>query len=88
MIDLNPIDVLKKREVTFLPVHFSKIKIDRMMFDQEIANWIKSKLKGRYFLGSVADIGKDNKVKIFLSIAFEDQKELTYFMLACPFYRR
>lgn len=88
MLDLNPIDVLKKREVKFLPVHFSKIKLDRLNFDPNIQKWIKSRLKGRYFLGNTSEIGSDNKLKVFTSIAFEDQKELTYFMLACPFYRR
>lgn len=88
MLDLNPIDVLKKRQVKFLPVHFSKIKLDRFMLDYNIEKWIKSKLKGRYFLGNVSDVDKSNKLKVFTIIGFEDQKELTYFMLACPFYRR
>lgn len=88
MLDLNPIEVLKKRQVSFLPVHFSKIKLDRSMSDLEIEKWIKSKLKGRYFIGNVPALGQDNKLKVFTSIAFEDHKELTYFMLACPFYRR
>lgn len=88
MLDLNPIEVLKKRQVSFLPVHFSKIKLDRSMSDYEIEKWIKSKLKGRYFIGNISDVGHDNKLKVFTSIAFEDHKELTYFMLACPFYRR
>lgn len=88
MLELNPIDVLKKRQMNFLPTHFSKIKLDRSMSDCEIENWIRNKLKGRYFIGNISDVGKDNKLKIFTAIAFEDQKELTYFMLACPFYRR
>lgn len=88
MLDLNPIDVLKKRQVNFLPVHFSKIKLDRSMSDHDIEKWIKSKLKGRYFIGNISDVGSDNRLKVFSSIAFEDHKELTYFVLACPFYRR
>lgn len=88
MLDLNPIDVLKKRQVKFLPIHFSKTKLDRFMLDFNIEKWIKSKLKGRFFLGNVSHVDQDNKLKIFTIIGFEDQKELTYFMLACPFYRR
>lgn len=88
MLDLNPIDVIKKRKLNFLPVHFSKIKIERFLFDEDLEKWIRSKLKGRYFIGNTSDLGKDDKLKVFTSIAFEDQKELTYFMLACPFYRR
>lgn len=88
MLDLNPIDVLKKRQVKFLPVHFSKIKLDRSFGDHDIERWIKTKLKGRYFFGNISDVGQDNRLKVFTAVGFEDQKELTYFMLACPFYRR
>lgn len=88
MLELNPIDVLKKRQMNFLPTHFSKIKLDRSMYEPDIDKWIRNKLKGRYFIGNISDVDKYNKLKIFTSIAFEDHKELTYFMLACPFYRR
>jgi len=88
MLDLNPIDVIKKRKLNFLPVHFSKIKIERSFFDENLEKWIRAKLKGRYFVGNTSDLSADDKLKVFTSIAFEDQKELTYFMLACPFYRR
>lgn len=88
MLDLNPIDILKKRQMNFLPVHFSKIKLDRFLSDDNIEKWIRSKLKGRYFIGNTSDVGNDERLKVYTSIAFEDHKELTYFMLACPFYRR
>ena len=88
MLDLNPIDVIKKRKLNFLPPHFSKIKIERSLFEENLEKWVRTKLKGRYFLGNVSDLGNDDKLKVFTSIAFEDHKELTYFMLACPFYRR
>ena len=88
MLDLNPIEVLKKRRLKFLPVHFSKINLERSFHTFELESWIKSKLKGRYFLGNNTQISKENKVKIFTSVAFDDQKELTYFMLACQYLRR
>jgi hypothetical protein len=89
MFDLNPIDVLKQREVSSLPPHFSKIKIsDSEFFEGDISTWIKTKLKGRYCIIRSPAIDKDEKLKSATFVAFEEQKELTYFMLACPYLRR
>lgn len=69
--------------------HFSKIKISNSeVFDLNIDNWIRSKLKGRYYILNNPAIDETNKVKLSTFVGFEDQKELTYFMLACPFLRR
>lgn len=88
MFDLNPLDVLKIRKIKNLPPHFSKLKIsDTELFDG-LEEWVKSKLKGRYFLGKLPSIDEDNNLKSSFFIGFEDQKELTYFMLACPILRR
>jgi hypothetical protein len=43
-------------------------------------NWIDYKLTGRYSI-----VQKPNKNGVQTIIGFEDAKELTYFMLACPF---
>lgn len=89
MLDLNPTDVLKIREVKFVAPHFSKIKIsDSERFDYNILNWIKSRLKGRYYLVHVPSTDGADKLKISTFAGFEEQKELTYFMLACPYLRR
>lgn len=89
MLDLNPTDVLKIREMTSVPPHFSKIKISESeRFDYNIINWIKSKLKGRYYIASIPAIDQNDRLKISTFVGFEEQKELTYFMLACPYLRR
>lgn len=89
MFDLNPLDVLKKREVKTLPPHFGKIKIsDTELFDGTIGTWVKSKLKGRYCIVRAPSIDQSGNLKSATFIAFEDHKELTYFMLACPHLRR
>ncbi len=87
MFDLNPLDILGKRELTYIPPHFSKASIPAV-FDSPIKDWIKSKLKGRYCLVRVPAIDSNDKLKSSTIVAFEDQKELTYFMLACPHLRR
>jgi hypothetical protein len=89
MFDLNPIDVLKQREVETLPPHFSKTRIaDVELFDGDVLNWIKNKLKGRFCLLRTPLIDQEGRLKSTTIVAFEEQKELTYFMLACPYLRR
>lgn len=88
MFDLNPLDILKKRELKFLPPHFSKLKLsDFDNFDNKMSDWIRSKLKGRYCVISIPAIEND-KLKPNTYVGFENEKELTYFMLACPHLRR
>jgi len=89
MIDLNPLDVLKIRETKTLPPHFSKVRIsDNESFDFKILDWIKSKLNGRYCVTNYPSIDSRNRFKTATFVGFEEQKELTYFVLACPYLRR
>ena len=89
MFDLNPIDVLKKRKLAYLPVHFSKIKIsDGELFEGNVQEWVQNKLKGRYAITRAPSLDSEGNLKSATFVAFEDQKELTYFMLACPHLRR
>lgn len=85
--DLNLLDVLKKRKLNYLPLHFKNIDID--LFDKaEIEKWVKNKLQGRYCIVNTQKIEENNRLKNVVSIGFEDETELTYFILACPYLRR
>jgi hypothetical protein len=89
MIEYNPLDVLKKRSLQTMPPHFGKIKVaDFSLVDDELESWIRTKLKGRYAVTQLPTVGNDGKLKSAMFAGFEDQKELTYFMLACPYLRR
>lgn len=91
MIEFNPLNILGKREVNTMPPHFSKIKLETKEFyyeDNKIRNWVSSKLKGRFSIKKMPLIGIDGRMKSDFFIGFEDQKELTYFILACPHIRR
>jgi len=89
MIEYNPLEILKKRSLQVMPPHFGKIKLADVNFlTHEIENWIRIKLKGRYAIVKLPTIGNDSKLKSSIFAGFEDQKELTYFMLACPYLRR
>ena len=88
MFDLNPLDVLKQRKLKTLPPHFSKIKITESEMFEGVEDWIKTKLKGRYCLVRYPNIDNSGSLKSTTVVGFEEQKELTYFMLACPILRR
>jgi len=89
MLEINELEVIGKRQLDYIPNHFSKIKIDDdVFFDSEIENWIKTRLKGRYTISNWPAINNNGQLKTAAFVAFEDTKELTYFMLACPFFRR
>jgi hypothetical protein len=88
MFDLNPIDVLKQRKLKTLPPHFSKMKISDSELFEGVEDWVKTKLKGRYCLVKSPGIDENGNLKSSTYVGFEQQKELTYFMLACPILRR
>ena len=88
MFDLNPIDILKQRKLKIIPPHFSKVRISEGEIFEGVEEWVKIKLKGRYYLTKQPSIDKCGSLRSSYFIGFEDQKELTYFMLACPHLRR
>jgi len=88
MFDLNPIDVLKQRKLKTIPPHFSKIKVSEAELFEGLEDWIQTKLKGRYCLAKQPGIDNTGNLRSIMYVGFEDQKELTYFMLACPQLRR
>lgn len=87
-MEINPLNILRKRKLSFFPVHFVKARISNLeIIPNDVINWVDTKLSGRY---AISEFPSDHNGRFRLStyIAFEDQKELTYFMLACPFLRR
>ena len=88
MFDLNPIDVLNQRKLKTIPPHFSKTKISDSELFEGLEDWIRVKLKGRYYIAKQPNIDKTGSLRSTIFVGFEDHKELTYFMLACPILRR
>lgn len=89
MIEINALDVLKQRQVDCAFPQFSKIKLtEGEWHSNDIEIWIKNKLKGRFYIQKLPSVGTDNRLRTSTFVGFEDHKELTYFMLACPYLRR
>lgn len=89
MLEINELDVIGSRKLDYIPKHFVRIKISNKDYhDNKIEYWIRNRLKNRYVVANCPSIDDQGQLKVATYVAFEDQKELTYFMLACPHFRR
>lgn len=82
-MNLNPLDILNKRQVDTLPAHFHTIEIQSEDVS-DIKGWVHSKLIGRYCILEMPYI-KDGKIQSVNIVAFEIASELTFFTIACPY---
>jgi hypothetical protein len=89
MIDINPLEVLNKRKLEHIPLHFKNVNLGSSFFEQDdLEHWVRSKLKGRYSIKSLPTIDDKGILKLSSFLGLEEEKELTYFLLACPYFRR
>jgi hypothetical protein len=83
--DPNPLDVLDLRRVDFCPPHFSTVEVSRKYnIDRAICDWIEDNLSGRYFFGHSIGFDKMNNLTQSNVVGFEQDKEMSFFVLACP----
>lgn len=83
---LNPLNVLKIREVEAPPPLFHYVIID--FDDRQIENircWILDRLKHRFYIGETLTLNSNNQFETKVKIGFEDAKESSFFLLSCPF---
>ncbi len=81
----NPLDILNIRKVKFCPPHFSTVDIQiKYNIDKAICDWIETNLSGRYFFGNTIGFDKSKNLTQTNLVGFEQAKELSFFMLACP----
>ncbi len=82
---INVLDLLQARQLSTAPPHFEYIDIPvTYNLEDTLIKWIKSHLKNRFYVGKKLTLSKQNDKTVCLSIGFEDNKEMSYFMLACP----
>ena len=85
--DINPLNVLDMRRVSFIPPHFSCMTIDIPNYWSEthkkIDQWIYENLNSRYCLTTTQVLNSDRKIVIKYILGIEDPKELTLFTLNC-----
>ena len=82
---VNPLNVFKARRTEFPPSHFEYTDIPLQYNLQEaLIKWIDKNCKSRYYIGKNVFLDNDNKIQTGLKVGFEESKEMSFFMLACP----
>lgn len=81
---INPLNVLGCREVLSPPLHFHFIYVNlRINIIKPIRQWIYEHLKNRFYIGESLEL-VDNELIVKIKIGFEEPKEASFFLLACP----
>lgn len=86
---INPLNFYGIRKLQVPPPHFEclSIEMNRYNLEQTIVKWIEQNLKGRFYVGAVYELDKNNKQSKVIKIGFEDPKELSLFTLSCPYLK-
>ena len=81
----NPLEIFNKRHVKVAPPHFEYVNLPiKYNLEDSLIRWIKLHLKNRFYVGKNVILDEANKVVTVLTIGFEEAKDMSYFMLACP----
>jgi len=82
---VNPLNVLGLRRVDFPAHHFIYTLIPKYtpQYMNKLDLWISQNLNGRYYVGQSINL-IDNTIVFVTKIGFENEKELSFFKLACP----
>jgi hypothetical protein len=81
----NAINFFDIRETKFACPHFEVMNLKQQYnLEDALRKWIMANLKGRFNIGKTMVLDSSNQYQNHLTVGFEDPKELSYFMLACP----
>lgn len=81
----NPLNVFGVRQVKSAPPHFEYINIPaKYNLEQSLVKWIEKHCKHRFFLSRNIMLDNERKLMNVITIGFEENKDMSYFMLACP----
>ena len=81
----NPLNVFDIRQVKTAVPSFEYVNLPiKYNLEESLSKWINSNLRNRYYIGRKVTLDNDNKVNQVITIGFEETKEMSYFMLACP----
>ena len=81
----NPLNVFEVRQVKAAPPHFEYVNLPmKYNLEESLIKWIKQHLKHRFYAGKNVSLDSENKLTQVLTVGFEETKDMSYFMLACP----
>lgn len=83
----NPLNYFNLRKVVFAAPHFKYTSIEKYnpTVVQDINKWIIHNLNNRYYIGQDIALDQNNSFIYTTRIGFESEKELSFFMIACPY---
>jgi hypothetical protein len=82
---VNPLSVLGLRKLNFIPEHFTKVSINKVIDVSLIDNWINYNLNSRYAVTKNLAVDPSKKMIEIIEIGLEDPKEVTMLTLGCPY---
>jgi hypothetical protein len=81
----NPLNVFGLRRIALPPAHFEYVNVPmKYNLEDSLAKWIVSNLKHRFYIGSNVSLDENNKLIKVVTVGFEETRDMSYFMLACP----
>lgn len=81
--EVNALNVLGLRKLSFIPEHFSKIKIEQRIEIKLLERWIEYNLNSRFAIIISNVLDSNRKIIQVTEIGLEDPKELTLLTLGC-----
>jgi hypothetical protein len=85
-ISINPLNVLNKRKLDYVPAHFVTTRIDGI-FPGHLSKWVYENLNGRFAIAKQSKIVHNRSISVITVLAFEDPKEMTLTLLKCPLFK-
>jgi hypothetical protein len=83
----NYLNLLGARQVDLLPPSFECVSMPVVYNTHDsIVRWIYENCKGKFYVGIGIDL-QHNSVNSVVKVGFEDPKEASYFVLACPYLK-
>ncbi|MBO01916.1 MAG: hypothetical protein CMG35_04685 [Candidatus Marinimicrobia bacterium] len=81
----NPFNVFNIRQVKSPVPYFEYVDLPlKYNLETSLSKWIQSNVKNRYYVGRKVTLDKDNKLSQIITVGFEENRDMSYFMLACP----
>lgn len=81
--EINPLNVLGVRKLSFIPEHFTKITVSPGINKNYLAHWIEYNLNSRYSIVSKFSLDSNKKIIVITEIGLEDPREVTMLTLGC-----
>jgi hypothetical protein len=73
------------RQVESAPPHFDYINLPvKYNLEQSLTKWIKKNCKNRFYVNRNVALDGQRKMITVITVGFEENTDMSYFMLACP----